>query len=872
VFTKRTADPLAKLVYDNCGANGARSILWDADEFGPGSPLAADLFVQGRAHVSPPEEERLELSVLGDVTIDPFARLSADSFGLAAGPGVGSIDPNQFGSGGSHGGSGHTSSTQLAPVGPTYGSIAAPLDFGSGGGGVGGGRGGGALRLWVAGTLTIEGIISADGQAGNADSGGGSGGSIWITTQVLAGDGVVAADGGVRHSSGGCGGGGRVAVYFDDQLAPPATLRACGGPIGAGRNGGAGSVFTKRTADPLARLIYDNCLTNGAPTEIWSPIDLAADLVLRGRASLSVPRANGNGPRALVLALDGSATIEAESSIVVDARGWPAASGPGMGASLPGVGGGAGHGGPGAQSCGSPPAGGGGTYGQLDFPTDFGSGGGWSGGGAGGGALFLTLGGDLFLHGDVHANGEAATSNSGGGSGGSVLILANDVIGTFGVITANGGVGQSCGGGGGGGRVAILTYCPDLSLNLAFVAASGSDGGSDGSVFVGTILPPNANLTISSSDPASAFPVSAGSLAQEIMLLGAGPPPPGPGWMTAFRHNDFHTASAYQCPALGILETTGSLAEVTPPSTLDHNQYESDTEIRVFAERIEHVLSAPLAVDVENPVGSYSNSAALMPSTLAAGTVVNSHLLHFDTVQANQVTLTGSVTFDSRITGVILLNSTLDASDPELAVGTTTYPTGLTGRELEIDDPTDFFMVSPDGKTLSISSRVRSWMDEVRILTEVPDPIALPYVDPETFMPGVDEVSSGDCGSAFYRFTFELPPVFDNASLFGIANVDDQAVVFLNGTPISGAMTIPTCEPDPRAWPVDLCYLQLDAGNDRTDPSGRAILTWPTADCFITANSALFVPGTNELVFAVCGDASFWDPTGVEFSAVVRFD
>ena len=41
-----------------------------------------------------------------------------------------------------------------------------------------GGRGGGTIYLKNAGTLHVDGVISANGETGNAASGGGSGGAI----------------------------------------------------------------------------------------------------------------------------------------------------------------------------------------------------------------------------------------------------------------------------------------------------------------------------------------------------------------------------------------------------------------------------------------------------------------------------------------------------------------------------------------------------------------------------------------------------------------------------------------------------------------------------------------------------------------------
>ncbi|MBI2438348.1 MAG: hypothetical protein HYV36_06005 [Lentisphaerae bacterium] len=102
-----------------------------------------------------------------------------------------------------------------------YGSPDTSLWPGSGGGAYGsapyrGGAGGGAVYIQAGGTVTVNGTITADGQAGpTAFSAGGSGGGIAVTCQVLAGtNGAIRANGG--NGNGYCGGGGgRIAVSYD---------------------------------------------------------------------------------------------------------------------------------------------------------------------------------------------------------------------------------------------------------------------------------------------------------------------------------------------------------------------------------------------------------------------------------------------------------------------------------------------------------------------------------------------------------------------------------------------------------------------------------------------------------------------------------
>jgi hypothetical protein len=91
----------------------------------------------------------------------------------------------------------------------------------------------------VSGTLTNDGIISANGgPVSGIQAGGGAGGSLYINTTGLAGSGTFAANGGAGGEAG--GGGGRVALYYrNDNGVPKSALTANGG-----KTGGAGAVGT----------------------------------------------------------------------------------------------------------------------------------------------------------------------------------------------------------------------------------------------------------------------------------------------------------------------------------------------------------------------------------------------------------------------------------------------------------------------------------------------------------------------------------------------------------------------------------------------------------------------------------------------------
>ncbi len=237
IYTKVNTQSVGQLLLENGGVAGTNTPL--SSTFGlPSQPF--NLTIGNGAIVCPqtsfPQLNNLTvasgglLTVLsGQSTLDVlvFNNVNVESGGVIAvdgegysqggGPGAGqSLDGD--GSGAGYGGAGGASAAE--PGGASYGSSNQPVDFGSGGGfgggpASGGSEGGGALRFSVGGILTVNGQISAAGEPGLQDnSGGGSGGSIWVTASTLAGSGQFTADGGAGELYGGGGGaGGRIALY-----------------------------------------------------------------------------------------------------------------------------------------------------------------------------------------------------------------------------------------------------------------------------------------------------------------------------------------------------------------------------------------------------------------------------------------------------------------------------------------------------------------------------------------------------------------------------------------------------------------------------------------------------------------------------------
>jgi len=195
-----------------------------------------------------------------NVTVEAGAQISADGQGYTTGAGPGGCPSDSYTIGGSYGGQGSGNG------GPTYGSATEPTDLGSAGGGKYGGwsRGGGAIMLNVSGGLLLNGLLTADGQAGaGGNDGGGAGGSIWVTAGPLAGTGAMTANG--AQGSNGSGGGGRIAVYSWGTVSLPiSNITAAGYQTG--------SVFV--TSQPLIRFVNNPSIWHGTEAIHWQALAL----------------------------------------------------------------------------------------------------------------------------------------------------------------------------------------------------------------------------------------------------------------------------------------------------------------------------------------------------------------------------------------------------------------------------------------------------------------------------------------------------------------------------------------------------------------------------------------------------------------------
>ncbi|MDF1751216.1 MAG: PKD domain-containing protein [Verrucomicrobiales bacterium] len=164
-----------------------------------------------------------------------------------------------------------------------------------------------------------------------------------------------------------------------------------------------------------------------------------------------------------------------------------------------------------------------------------------------------------------------------------------------------------------------------------------------------------------------------------------------------------------------VAATTASVSVVKTGTAADLTASAPSAQIAVERQNVK--LGADLIIDSAiNPAGvTYDSGNNPADSVITRGSIVNSHILHFN----DSVSSTGSVTFDTEIIGIIWGDANLNASDGLLGSSTATYPNGTLNRGIIDDAGADLVTVSADGKTLSFS--FDGQIDQIRVLT-APDP------------------------------------------------------------------------------------------------------------------------------------------------------
>ncbi len=220
------------------------------------------------------------------------------------GPGGGESSGNSGAAGGAHAGNGGDGTSTLDGGGLAYCDVTNPSTIGSGGGydsysGTSQGPSGGGLIVFTASTVNIDGTISADGlDSGYYRNGGGAGGAVKITADIISGDpdGFTVTGGSVPNYSsfnnGGAGGGGCICLIYvsSNTINDPKTqILMHGGATDetidypSGEYGGAGIVYIKQSGNDGAVYSINNDFME-AVAETPQFVDLTLDsLIVKGK-------------------------------------------------------------------------------------------------------------------------------------------------------------------------------------------------------------------------------------------------------------------------------------------------------------------------------------------------------------------------------------------------------------------------------------------------------------------------------------------------------------------------------------------------------------------------------------------------------------
>jgi hypothetical protein len=180
-------------------------------------------------------------------------------------------------------------------------------------------------------------------------------------------------------------------------------------------------------------------------------------------------------------------------------------------------------------------------------------------------------------------------------------------------------------------------------------------------------------------------------------------------------------------PSGASVVAVGGLIDIESPLPVVSEQTgQSNSFINMFTERTDYTPSTPTPVDI-TPDGSSSRTYhigndPLTPSTLAAGTPIDSYFMFSDPVgQPHKYwPYVGTLTFSTPILGVMVLQSTLDSTSTDTTDGApgTIYKIGV-GDGLENNgSQINGDQVEMEGtNSISVSFQTQNDIDSIRIIT-----------------------------------------------------------------------------------------------------------------------------------------------------------
>ena len=197
---------------------------------------------------------------------------------------------------------------------------------------------------------------------------------------------------------------------------------------------------------------------------------------------------------------------------------------------------------------------------------------------------------------------------------------------------------------------------------------------------------------------------------------------PGPGgWISYIEGQG--SRGLLRCPKGGSetggrpVGTTGNVEHMDSlPPSLRFNDFESNSRINLFTERVGLTLESSVHVNISEP-GYYTNNYNSTGKNIPAGTTVDTFMITFDPVGSQGTQSSGSVTFGADIIGLICLTGDLNSTDKSMGAEGVIYPTGQSGAR-GFESGQELVRIEQDRRTLTIEKFWSSYPGEnVRILT-----------------------------------------------------------------------------------------------------------------------------------------------------------
>lgn len=166
--------------------------------------------------------------------------------------------------------------------------------------------------------------------------------------------------------------------------------------------------------------------------------------------------------------------------------------------------------------------------------------------------------------------------------------------------------------------------------------------------------------------------------------------------------------------AADIAALAGLVQESAAPLSLDEGGLESDSTLNIIREASGLTLGSNLEVDFLG-AGSFSGAwQTYRPGDVLAGAKIDVFLVHLDAAENLDSLLSGVISFDTEILGIIVSGALLDASDAVVGIPGVIYrPHGDKYRGAE--GPLENFTVAGDLNKIYVT--LHGAFDEIRIIT-----------------------------------------------------------------------------------------------------------------------------------------------------------